>query len=99
MSELPSKSDIVFMVSEDKEINGTKMFSHPWKHEMFNYSSGQTIETPLKYEHTSLYLSLQNAFYFCILEGFSETHNSCYFQHTEQNSETQELQMFRVSSS
>lgn len=42
MSELPSKSNIVFMVSADKEINGTKMFSLPWKHEMFNYSSGQT---------------------------------------------------------
>ena len=30
----------------------------------------QTIETPLKYIHTSLYLSLQNGFYLCILKGF-----------------------------
>lgn len=30
------------MVSADKEINGTKMFSLPWKHEMLNYSGGQT---------------------------------------------------------
>lgn len=42
MSELSSKSNIVFMVSADKEINGTKMFSLPWKHEMFSGSRGQT---------------------------------------------------------
>lgn len=42
MSELPSKSNIGFMVSTDKEINGSEMFSLPQKHEMFTYSSGQT---------------------------------------------------------
>lgn len=60
MSELPSKSDTVFMASEDKEINDTKMFSLPCKHEMFDYSSGQTDNrnTPELYTHfTSLVLA------------------------------------------
>ena len=56
MSELPSKSNTVFMASEDKEINDTKMFSLPWKHEMFDYSSGQTDNrnTPELYAHFTL---------------------------------------------
>lgn len=71
MSELPSKSNIIFMVSADKEINGTKMFSLPWKHEMFNYSSGQTDNrnTPEIYIHFSL-LVLAKCFLLLHPEGF-----------------------------
>lgn len=54
------------MVSADKEINGTKMFSLPWKHEMLNYSGGQTNNKKKTLEkkniHTSLNLSLQSGF-------------------------------------
>lgn len=93
MSELPSKSNIGFMVSTDKEMNGSEMFSLPRKHEMFTYSNGQTDNrnTPEIHTHTSLFLPLQNGFYFYILEGFSELCNSCNFQHTERNRDTQKL--------
>lgn len=92
MSELPSKSNIGFMVSTNKEMNGSEMFSLPRKHEMFTYSSGQTDNRNTPEIHTRLFsCPCKMGFYFYILKGFSGLCNSCYFQHTERNRDTQEL--------
>lgn len=91
MSELPYKSNIVFMVSADKEINDTKMFTLPWKHELFNYSSGHTDNrnTPEIYTHFSL-LVLAEWFLFLCPEGVFR--DVLFVISSTQNSETQELQ-------
>lgn len=92
MSELPTKSKIVFMVSADKEINGTKMFILPWKHELFNYSSGHTDNrnTLEIYTRFSL-LVLAEWFLLLYPEGFLREVQ--FVISSTQNSETQELQM------
>lgn len=71
MSELPSKSNIGFMVSTDKEINGSEMFSLPQKHEMFTYSSGQTDNRNTPEIHTRFcFLVLARWFLLLYPEGF-----------------------------
>lgn len=71
MSELPSKSKIGFMVSTDKEMNGSEMFSLPWKHEMFTYSNGWTDNRNTLEIHTHFcFLVLAKWFLLLYPEGF-----------------------------
>lgn len=71
MSELPSKSNIGFMVSTDKEMNGSEMFTLPRKHEMFTYSSGQIDNRNTPEIHTNFcFLVLAKWFLLLYPEAF-----------------------------
>lgn len=109
VSELPSKSNIGFMVSTDKEMNGSETFSLPWKHEMFTYSSGQTDNRNTPEIHTCFwFFVLAKWFLLLYSEGFFRAMQFLLFpaqerthfcKHTERNRDTQELLLSWVQSS
>lgn len=109
VSQLPSKSNIGFMVSTDKEMNGSEMFSLPQKHEMFTYSSGQIDNRNTPEIHTRFcFLVLAKWFLLLYSEGFFRAlqfllfpaqERTCFCKHTERNRHTQELLLSWVHSS